>query len=638
MRIRFVAGAAIALAAGPAPAQQVPQPTLKQERITVTASPLARGETEMAQPATVLDEEALRRKRAANIGDTLANELGVHSSAFGAGSGRPIIRGMDGPRIRVLENGLGTGDASSVSPDHAVASETLRAEQIEILRGPASLLYGSGAIGGVVNVVSRLVPRAPAQGLTGDIEARTSSGDRERTAGANLNGGSGSLAWHLDGFKRRADDYRIPGGRLPNSDVDSRGAGAGASLVGAWGHAGGGVQRTESDYGVPTGEGVRIRMKQDRAEVSAEMADRLRMRASRSDYRHDEIESDGAIGTTFTNRATEARLELRHSGAVRATVGTQWQDRDLAAIGEEAILPRTRSRAGAVFVVADKDLGNLTFDAGVRAERETRRPEGELPHRRFTLVTPALGIVWKLPDGYRLALAATQAQRAPSPEELYSNGAHHATATFDIGDPFLRREVSRNVDLTLRSTGGAVRWKLNAFANRVRDYVYAASVDEDGDGVADRVDDEFLVQRYTQASARFRGLEAEIEYRPGGAWGMRAFGDMIRARLADGTNLPRIAPARLGVEADWRAGAWSANATVVRSFAQERTAPLETRTPSFTRVDLELAWRFGAREAATVFLRGTNLLDEEIRLHTSYLKEVAPQMGRSFTLGIRAMF
>ena len=647
MKRRFVAGAAIALAAGQAPAQQVPPQPTRQEKITVTASPLGRGETELAQPATVLDEEALRRKRAASIGDTLANELGVQSSAFGAGAGRPIIRGLDGPRIRVLENGLGTGDASSVSPDHAVVTESLRADQIEILRGPASLLYGSGAIGGVVNVVSKIVPREPTTGLTGDAEARLTSGNDERSLAANLNGGAGAMAWHLDGFKRRTDDYRIPGGRLPNSDVDMRGAAAGASLVGSRGHAGAGLQRSESDYGVPTGEGVRIRMRQDRFEASAELDQRWKLRANHSDYRHDEIEPDGGVGTTFTNRTSEARGEWRYSGAFNATVGAQFQDRDLAAIGEEAILPRTRSRAGALFAVADREIGAWTFDAGVRGERETRRPEGDLPRRDFDLFTPAVGAVWRFAPRYRLAIAATQAQRAPSPEELYSNGAHHATATFDVGDPNLRREISRNVDVTLRKVAGAWRWKINVFANRIEDYVYAASQDSDGDGVADRVDDagsldpegEFLVQRFSQAAARFRGVEAELEYRPEGAmWGMRMFGDLTRAKLEDGSNLPRIAPARLGLEGDWRQGPWSVNATVIHSLAQKRTAPLETPTPAYTRVDLEVAWRFGGGDRATLFVKGTNLLDDEIRLHTSYLKNVAPQMGRSVTLGLRTVF
>lgn len=637
-------------ASAPSWAQQVKS----VEKITVTASPLGRGEAELAQPASVLSEDELRRKRAASIGDTLAQETGVQSSAFGAGAGRPIIRGLDGPRVRVLENGIGTGDASSVSPDHAVTTESLRAEQIEILRGPASLLYGSGAIGGVVNVVSKTIPRERVQEASGEVESRFGGASRERTGSVALDAGTGAAAFHLDAFRRRTADYDTPLGRLANSDVDMRGAGVGASWFGSGGFAGAGVQRLESDYGVPTEEGVRIVMDQKRYEVAAEAAEplpgfnRMRMRAGYSDYRHLEVKATGEVATTFTNRAREARLELQHAGALRGTFGVQLQGARLAATGEEAILPRSSSRSRAVFLVEEKELGAWTLDAGIRAESEARRPEGELPARDFRLVTPAVGVVLRLGD-YRVALNATQAQRAPSVEELYSDGAHHATATFDIGDPQLRKEVSRNIDVTLRKAEGSLRWKMNFFANRIQDYVYAASVDADGDGLPDRighegepeVDGEFLVQRYSQAAARFRGVEAEWSYRPAaGTFGVRVFGDMTRGRLASGENLPRISPARLGANVDAGSGAFRVNLSAIHAFAQPRTASLESSTPSYTRIDAEASWRIegSGRRGLTAFVQATNLLDEVIRLHTSYLKGIAPQMGRSVVVGVRGEF
>jgi len=677
MKVSLVASAVVtALAAMTSAWAQQVKPV---EKISVTASPLGREAAEMAQPATVLAEDELRRKRAASIGDTLSQEAGVQSSAFGAGAGRPIIRGLDGPRIRVLENGIGTGDVSTLSPDHAVTTESLRAEQIEILRGPASLLYGSGAIGGIVNVVSKTIPRGRVAGLDGNVEARVSSGNRERTGSFDLNGGAGSIAWHVDAFSRRTRDYEIPGravregfevhhedeheeedgegpaGRLPNSDVDMRGAGVGASWIGSRGFVGGGAQELRNDYGVPSGEGVRIRMRQKRYEAAGEAADpipgfnRLTFRIGDNDYRHDEIESSGEVGTTFRNRATESRLDLRHGGALSGTVGVQWQDREMSALGEEAILPKTRSRAAAVFLVEEKAFGAWSADAGIRFERESRRPEGDLPRRDFSLATPALGLVWRVAGDYRLALSATQAQRAPSVEELYTRGAHHATATFEIGDAGLRKEVSRNVDITLRKAAGDTRWKVNAYANRIRDFVYAAAEDIDGDGVADRVDEEgaldpegeFLVQRFTQGGARFRGVEAEFEYRPADkGFGVRIFGDLTRGRLAGGENLPRIAPARLGFNADMAWGAMGASLSAIRAFEQRRTAPLESSTPGYTRLDAELTWRLegGRSGMVLLFVQGTNLLDEEIRVHTSYLKNLAPQMGRSFTAGLRAEF
>lgn len=648
---------AVAVAAAFAPWAVQGQEVKKLEQVTVTASPLGRADTELAQPVTVLSEDDLRRKRAGSLGDTLSQELGVQSSAFGAGAGRPIVRGLDGPRIRVLENGIGTLDASTVSPDHAVTTESLNAEQIEILRGPASLLYGSGAIGGVVNVVSKLVPRERPVGFPGAVELRAGSANRERTAAANLEGGAGDFALHLDAFRRKTRDYDTPVGTLANSAVDAKGAGIGGSWVGSRGYLGLGVQRLENLYGVPTGEGVTIDLAQTRVEAAGELTQplpgfaKLKFRVGHSDYHHVEIEGDGTPATRFENRGSEGRIELAHDaiGGVKGTLGAQLQDREQAAIGEEAILPRTRSRSAAVFLVEQYEQGPWTFDAGIRFERETRRPEGDLPARDFSIATPAVGLVWKLSEDLRLGISATQAARAPSAEELYTFGAHHATATFELGDANLRKEVSRNVDVTLRKVTGNSRWKVNVFANRFSDFIHTVGVDADGDGIADRVDaggtpdaaGEFLVQRYMQAGARFRGIEAEWTWKPEGSPAtLRVFGDVVRAKLADGANLPRISPARLGFDAGLRSGPWSGNLTVIRAFPQNRTAPLETPTPGYTRMDAEVAWRLdsGDRSAITLFLQGSNLLDRDIRLHTSYLKEVAPAMGRSFTLGLRGEF
>jgi iron complex outermembrane receptor protein len=649
----YASAVASALAAsGPAAAQEV-KPA---ETITVTASPLGRAAVDLAQPASVLDEEELRRKRAASIGDTLAQEPGVQSSAFGPAAGRPIIRGLDGPRIRVLENGLGTMDASAVSPDHAVTTESLNAEQVEILRGPASLLYGSGAIGGVVNVVSNLVPRSRKE-ASGAAEARVGSANEERTGAFRLDGGAGPAMLHAEGFARRTKDYDTPLGTLAGSDIDARGGGLGASWVGSRGYLGAGVSGLRNDYGIPSGEGVRIELEQSRFESAGELSDpwrgftRARYRLGYNDYEHSEIEAEGEVGTVFKNKAWEGRFELVHApaGGWTGTVGLHWQDREQSALGEEAIIPVTKARSLAGFIVEERDLGWGTLDLGLRFESEDRRPEGDLPRRDFSLTTPAIGLVFKLPGDLRLGFAATQAQRAPSVEELYSNGAHHATATFDIGDPDLRKEVSRNLDVTLRNASGSLRWKVNVFANRVKDYVFGASEDLDGDGVADRVDEEgsldpeaeFLVQRYAQADARFHGAEFELAWRPeGGAWSWRVFGDLVRGRLASGENLPRISPARMGGELRARHGALDGGITVLRVWEQDRTAPLETPTPGYTRVDADLAWAIESKPKGRLllFVQGTNLTDRLMRVHTSYLKDAAPLMGRSVAVGLRGEF
>lgn len=679
-RTSLLAGAvASALAASPlalaqqppAPSSSAPKPEEKVERldeVVVTASPLGRKEADLAQPATVLSGEELRRKRGASIGETLSNELGVQSSAFGPGAARPIIRGLDGPRIRVLENGIGTLDVSTLSPDHAVTTEPLFARQVEVLRGPASLVYGSGAIGGVVNVVSNIVPDFVPPSPTGSAELRFGSANRERSGAAELTSGTGDFAMHVEGFARKTTDYRIPGyavrddpesasGRLPDSAIDSKGGGVGGSWASGNSYAGLGVSRLESDYGIPSGEGGKISLRQTRWQGASDIdaplpgITRARVRLGASDYEHRELESTGEVGTTFRNKAKEGRLELGHvpwkDG--KGALGFQFSDRDFSAAGEEVVVPKTRTRTGAVFLVEEKTMGAWTLDGGARYERETQRPEGENPSRDFSLGTLSAGAVWRFAPGYQASLYATRAERGPAAEELYSNGPHGATSSFEVGDAGLRKEVSRNLDLTVRRTEGEWQWKVNVFANRVRDFIYAASRDLDGDGVADIVNDEgeldpeggLLYQQYTQGDARFHGVEAELRWQPKGSpWGVRVFGDTVRGKLEQGGNLPRISPSRFGASLDAKSGPWSGIVTATRVKEQDRVAELESSTPGYTKVDAELAYRFGggSRGGLVAFLQGTNLLDRDIRVHTSYLKDVAPLMGRSFLLGVRGEY
>jgi iron complex outermembrane receptor protein len=643
---------------------QTPSPE-KIDKVTVTASPLGASVTEMTQPVTVLTDEDLRRRQAASIGDTVGRELGVQSSSFGPAAGRPVIRGLDGARVRVLQNGIDTLDVSSISPDHMVATDSLNARQVEILRGPASLLYGSGAIGGVVNVVNGLIPQSVPPTPTGSFDLRGSDANRERTGAVDLTAGGGGFALNVNGLSRKSKDYEIPGaavrddpdsptGKLPNSDLDERGGGIGASFVGARGYAGVGVSSLRNNYGIPSPEAPRIDMEQTRWDFAAELREPVPMftnakfRVGYNDYEHSEIEASGEVGTVFKNKAWDMRLELAHVPWAdgKGALGFQFQDREFSAIGEEAIIPKTDAKASAVFLVEQKRWSEWTLEGGLRFEREERKPEGELPSRSFSLSTVSGGAIWRFAPGVELAFNATHGERAPSIEELYSNGPHHATETFDIGDANLRKEDSRNLDLTLRGKSGPVSWKVSAFASRVKDYVFAASVDADGDGVADRVDEEgeialdgeFLVQQTSQADAKFQGVEAEWRYRPDGdGLGLRIFGDYVRGKLTGGENLPRLSPGRYGAEVDARYGPWAGWFSVMQVARQSRTAPLESATPGYTRVDAEASYRFEktAAGALTLYLQATNLLDEEMRVHTSYLKDFAPLMGRSFTVGVR---
>jgi iron complex outermembrane receptor protein len=327
-------------------------------------------------------------------------------------------------------------------------------------------------------------------------------------------------------------------------------------------------------------------------------------------------------------------------------LGAQLDNKTVSALGAEAILPRTRSRSQGLFLVEDYSWRDFHFELGARAGRDERRPDDPNPARRFSLASWSAGTRWNFTPGYALALALTSAQRAPSPEELYSNGAHVSTASFEVGDPALNKEKSRNIDLGLRKTAGAWRGRVSLFQNRIRDYIYARSADTDRDGVADRVDDTgaldpagaFQLVNFAQAQAVFRGFEGEIGYRPKPeGLGARLFGDRANGRLTGGGgNLPRISPARVGIEADYRSGSWSAWGTLLRVFRQDRVAALETQTPGYTRLDAGIEYRM--QPATTLFLRGSNLLDRDMRVHTSFIKDFAPLPGRALTAGVRADF
>lgn len=641
------------------------------DAVVVTASPFdGQSDLNMAQPASVLRGERLDRKQATTLGDTLDTELGVQSSHFGPGAGRPIIRGQDGARVRVLDGGMGTGDASALSPDHQVTAEPITARQIEILRGPATLLYGTGAIGGVVNVSTNRIPDSRQEGITGSAEARAASGTHERAGVFQLDGGKDAFAWHLDGYKRKTGDYRIPGaqtpndpasarGRVANSDTDSGGFSLGGSWVGERGYLGASLQKLNSNYGIPTPETAHIDMRQHRIDVAGELRDpltgftRLRARVRNSDYQHSEIESTGEVATVFKNNGTEQRYELTHAPLAGWTgvLGFQVDQKTVSALGEEAVIPKTRNRGGDLFLVESCEWQDFKFELGGRGGRVKLEPDGGDPSSKFSLASFSAGTVWIFRPGYALAFNAASAQRAPTVEELYSDGAHAATATFDVGDPSLSKEKSRNIDLGLRKTTGAWRGKLGAFYNQVRNYIYGAYVDSNGDGVPDRVDDtgaldptgEFTLVNITQARARFVGLEGEASWRPDPAAGpgLRVFGDMVRGRLTGGGgDLPRMSPARLGLEADYKHGPWSANALLLGVLRQNRVATLETTTGGYVRLEagIEYTLRAAPEVRTNLFVRANNLLNQDMRVATSYIKDFAPLPGRSFVAGLRANF
>lgn len=636
------------------------------DKVVVTASPVARSADQLTTPATVITKSELEQIQGTSLGDTLGGQPGVANSAFGPGAGRPIIRGQDGPRVQMLENGMGVNDVSRLSPDHRVATETMNAQQVEIVRGPATLLYGSGAIGGLVNVVSNRIPLAVPQTLRGEAGMKFSNNMRERGLNASVAGGADNLAWALDAMDMRTRDYKFPGfavkddtssfsGTMPNSDTKSRDVGLGAAWIGDGASIGASFDTLRSRYGVP-GEEAYLPLSQDKVDVRAAfqpggVVTDVVFKLSNNRYEHSEVElPSNETAVTFKNKGTELRTELTHAplGGWRGTAVVQTSTRDFSALspdGEFELVQPNKTRATALALVEERDFGAVALDLGARVERERHTPQTGVA-RSFNLTSLSAGGLWRFAPGYNAALTVSSNQRAPQPEELYTNGPHEATATFEIGDANLRRETSRAVDLTLRKTQGPVRGSVSVFSQRFNDYVFAQFLDTDGDGVADRVDDagtvvpdgELLLLQYIQTKARFSGMEFELQAElPVKGLTARLFGDRVRASLSDGTALPRIAPQRLGIGLQYATGPWQLGTTVTRASAQNRVAPLETPTEGYTRVDLNAQWqaKLSEQQVLAVYLQLKNATDEQIRVHSSVLKDSVPQPGRTAVAGLR---
>jgi iron complex outermembrane receptor protein len=630
--------------------------------VIITTSPLAgSANDQVLTPARVVSGDELHDRQAGTLGETLSHELGVSSSGFGAGASRPIIRGLDGARVKMLQNGMAVSDVSTLSNDHAVATDTATARQVEILRGPAALLYGSGAIGGLVNVINDRIPTSLAPAPTGEAELRYGSVDQSKSMSLSLDGAAGAIGLHVDGDVRNAFDYRIPGhavqddptsasGRLPNSFARQNNVGFGLSTVQSWGYIGASVSTMDKRYGVPTEEQAQIDMHQNRYDIDSLVRnpfagfESARLRIGYTDYRHDELDAGGVPQTNFSNKALETRLELTHQRIAgwRGTLGMQANNERfsaLAADGGSATVPATRSNTVAGFLVEEKDVGPVRLSAGARIESVRRRPD-DLRDRHFNLGSGSIGGLWTFQPGYGLGLTGSLAQRAPSTEELYSRGPHEATGTYDIGNQDFTRETSRNIELSLQKTDGLVRWKANVFYNRVRNFVYGdvTGVQLDAGGA---VGGEFNERIFRQGDAAIRGAEAEIAYNPRGAgWSGRLFADTSRGTLENAGNLPLQPASRAGIDVNYRQGPWRGGVTLLRALRQDRLASFETGiTPGYTQLDASAAYTQNiGRYDVTWFLIAKNLLNQDIRYATSVLKNEVPQPGRNLIVGVRTAF
>lgn len=664
---------AVALLPGVAMAQDPDAPATRVDDIVVTAAPygVARQATNIA--VDVLDEEALTTAPSGSLGDVLNGLPGVRTTAFAAGAGRPVIRGLAGPRVQVLTNGLGLIDASSLSPDHQVAADPGEATRIEVLRGPQTLAFGGSAIGGVVNVIDgRIADERPEGGADGRVWAQTSTVDDGLTFGARGAFSAGPLVFTVDGLRREAGDYDIPvpaesrrqleaegetyedtgGTTLENSFVDLSAFGAGVSWIGDWGFLGGSVKRTETDYGVPgheheheplapphDEEPVTIGLEQTRYDVRGELRlpsgpfARLRGGAAYADYTHTEFEGD-EVGTVFTSEGVEGRLELvqvRRRGWDGA-IGVQGLKRDFDAQGDEAYVPATDISELGVYTLQRLDYGGWGLEGGLRFD--SRELDSVAGTRDFSTVSGSIGAYFKPTDALFLGLSVSRNGRAPTEAELFADGPHVATRAYEVGDADLGEEEVTSLE-------GALHWDRGPFTVdlHVFNADYDGFIDLVPTGVED-VDSELEIFQYVQTDATFRGLEVELAYR---AWErgtdsltLELGYDTVRGETDLGPPA-RIPPWSLSGRAELEWGPWTVRGQVRHVGEQTRVAAFELPTDAYTTADLYVGWS-PREDGLILFAEARNLTDEEVREHTSFLKDLAPSPGRNLRVGAAYRF
>ena len=662
---------------------------VKADEIVVTASPLNRPENQTIIGVSVISGEELQNRLENSIGETLRREPGISSTFFGPGASRPIIRGLGGDRISVLDGGIGSIDASATSPDHAVSVEPAMAQKIEIVRGAATLLYGSSAAGGVVNVFSGRIPNeTPEGGVDGAIRIGKSTVDDgvETAGGFDINlgkAGTGNFVFHGEGYFRDADDYDIPGfaesqalrdseppplpgepeeeevfGTVENSALQTKGGSVGLSYVFDNGFFGVSATGLDTNYGVPGGHeeeggeeeeegGVTIDLRQRRLDFDSEvngdflLFQRAKLRVGFADYEHAEVEPSGEVGTLFTNEGVEGRFELvdkpvaRGGGGLNGALGFQWRLRDYSAVGEEAFVPPTETSQYGVFALKELSLGALRFELGGRYENTHHDAPGLAITRDFDAFSVSGGVGVTPAEGFFLGVTGFRTERAPAIEELFSNGPHLATGAFEVGDADLGIETARGVEATAKFGNNRFSVALNGFYTSYRDFIFETETGLEEDGLP--------VFQFVAADATFKGFElvteAELFEWRGLDFHADASVDYVRATVdAANENLPRIPPLSglFGVEAS--SDLFDVRFEAEYAAEQNRIADFELPTEDYLMLHAFLTVRPIPGQGLAIRVAAQNLNDEEARNHASFLKDVAPLPGRNVRVSLTGTF
>jgi iron complex outermembrane recepter protein len=683
------------------PAVAADKGTLTIPTTAVTGNPLGVGSDQMVVPISILNGRELSLKRENTLAETLNSIPGVSNSSFGPSVGRPMIRGMDSDRVKILQNGINNLDASNLSSDHGVSIDPLIIEQIDVIRGPATLLYGGGAVGGVVNAIDHRIPKEKLQGITGRGEVRYGGANLEQSNAAVVDVGTGNFVMHFDAYNRDSKNIRIPGNaisnrlestevwdpalgdptddpkpggyatyptnhgrkKLLNSQSETRGGAVGASMIFDRGYAGVSYAKHLTKYGSVKEPGILLDMDTDRIDFASEIRDlgsffeRAKFRAAYTDYRHHEM-GGGEIHSTFKNKGIDGTFELAHAPlmGLKGILGTQFDNGKFDAIGHEAFLPNSKTNSQSVYVYEELPLNQHKMTFGLRHGKHEVESKGggeeaqfgNPSKKKFNTNNAAIGALYALNEQWSLTGNLSHNERAPSYFELFANGVHTATGVYQEGQTDLKKEKSNGLDGQIRWKSGQDSLTVGAYFNKFSNFIGLLSTDSPGRAHNEDETAEITYKKSTFSGikAEFKGVELEGKTMLTDYVQFNVRGDYVDAKdKTNGGYVPRISPLKLGAGLKYEFDRFGARLDVLHAFKQDRVASnfnyqggKELMTDAYTNVSMMATYKLPTQLNLEAFTRANNLLDEEIREHTSFLKDIAPMGGRSIMFGLRGEF
>ncbi|CEZ19496.1 TonB-dependent receptor [Candidatus Methylopumilus planktonicus] len=659
--------------------------TLTIPTTAVTGNPLGVGSDQMVIPISILNGRELSLRRENTLAETLNSIPGVSNSSFGPSVGRPMIRGMDSDRIKILQNGVNNLDASNLSFDHGVSIDPLIIEQIDVIRGPATLLYGGGAVGGVVNAIDHRIPKEKFEGITGRGEVRYGGANLEQSNAAVVDVGTGNFVMHFDAYNRDAKNLRIPGNavsnrkrdtrswqigedgaggfapsgeygihKLINSQSETKGGAIGASMIFDRGYAGASYAKHQTQYGSPLESAVSIDMDNDRFDFASEIRDlgnffdRAKFRAAYTDYMHKEIEN-GSVNTAFKNQCIDGTFELGHQPllSLKGVVGLQFESGKFQALGAEAFVPSSKTNSQSIYLYEELPIDKHKVTFGLRHGQHDVDSKGGgnfiAANKNFKTNNSAIGGLYTLNSQWSLTGNLSHNERAPSYFELYANGVHAATGTYEQGQANLKIEKSNGLDGQIRWKSGQDSLTLGAYYTNFSNYIGLRSTNDTQPVGLIKT---HKISQFSAIKAEFKGVELEGKSMLTDTLQLNVRGDYVDAKdKTNGGYVPRISPLKLGAGLKYEFDRFGARLDVLHAFKQDRVASnynyeggKELITDAYTNVSMMATYKLPAQYNLEAFTKANNLLDEEIREHASFLKDIAPMGGRSIMFGLRGDF